>query len=140
MDEFVRKYPPAAKNAAIAEIDPTVASRTKKRNKIAAANAPILSDSSASSDNDDEPSLASKRRKTATTEQSKKKKQKMTAAAKVNEEEVEDLSGLSKSAASRKTVKILKAYIQSKGLSIKDVDGKPFLKAGLIEVLMSMSS
>jgi deoxyribodipyrimidine photo-lyase len=122
VDEFVRKYPPAATNAAIAGNDQTVATQTKKRNKNAAAtSASIL------------PAPSQK-----TTNEPAKKKQKK-AAAKVNEE-VEDLGDLSKSALSKKTVKVLKAYIESKGVSIKAADGKPLLKAGLIELLMSLSS
>ena len=122
VDEFVRKYPPAATNAAIAENDETVATQTKKRNKNAAATSVTI--------------LPTPSRKI--TNEPAKKKQKM-AAAKVNEE-VEDLGDLSKSALSKKTVKILKAYIQSKGVSIKAADGKPLLKAGLIELLISLSS
>jgi len=138
VDQFVKKYPPAAKNAAMAEIDSVIASRTKKRNKIAAAAVPTPPVSSGSSD-DDEPSP--KRKKTASNKQSKKKNQKTVAvAAQANEVDVEDLSGLTKTAASRKTVKVLKAYLQSKGVSINDKNGKALLKAGLIDVLMSMSS
>lgn len=136
VDQFVKKYPPAAKNAMKAEIDPVVASRTTKRNEIAAAAVP---DSSGSSD-DDEPSP--KRQKiSAKKQQSKKTNQKgATVAVQANEGVVEDLSGLTKSAASKKTVKVLKAYLQSKSVSIKDKNGKPLLKAGLIDSLMSMSS
>lgn len=137
VDQFVAKYPPAAKNAIIAATDKTVASRTIKRNQIAIANAPALSASSGSSDSDEKPSP--KRRKTATAKE-QKKKQKTAAGANISGGEVEDLSGLSKSAASRKTVKVLKAYIQSRGGSIQDKNGKNLLKAGLIDALMSMPS
>ena len=131
VDQFVRQYPPAAKNALKAEADPAIKSRTKKRNAIAASYVPQLSVSSASSD-DDEPTP--KRQKIAT------KKKKVTGAGQASNNGVEDLSGLSKSAASKKTVKVLKAYLESKGVSIKDENGKPLLKAGLIDALMSMSS
>jgi len=137
VDQFVKKYPPAAKNAARAEIDPVVASRTKKRNTIAAAAVPFLAISPNSSDGD-EPSP--KRQKTSASKPSKEKnKKKRAALAQPKEDEVEDLSGLTKSAASKKTVKVLKAYLQSKGISVEDKNGKPLLKAGLIEVLMSLS-
>lgn len=139
VDQFVKKYPPAAKNAVRAEIDQIIASRTTKRNEIAAAAVPTPPVSSGSSD-DDEPSP--KRQKvTAKKQQSKKIDQKRTTvAAQTNEGGVEDLSGLTKSAASKKTVKVLKAYLQSKGVSIKDKNGKSLLKAGLIDALMSISS
>ena len=138
VDQFVRKYPPAAKNALKAEVNPLVKSRTKKRNKIAAASVSSPSVSSASS-NDDEPSP--KRQKTSTKKQSKEySKRTATRAGQANEDEVEDLSRLTKAAASKKTVKVLKAYLQSQGVSITDENGKIFLKAGLIDALMSMSS
>jgi len=132
VDQFVKKYPPAAKNALKAEIDPIVASRTKKRNMRAAAALPIRTVSSGSS-NDGEPP-PSKRQKTS----AKIKVKKNTVG--TNEDGVGDLSGLSKSAASKKTVKILKAYLQSQGIPITDKNGKALLKAGLVDVLMSMSS
>mmetsp|Transcript_16398 Transcript_16398/g.37950 ORF Transcript_16398/g.37950 Transcript_16398/m.37950 type:complete len:754 (+) Transcript_16398:124-2385(+) len=132
VDQFVKKYPPAAKNARKAEIDPIVASRTKKRNMRAAAAMPIRTVSSGSS-NDGEPP-PSKRRKTS----AKIKVEKNTVG--TNQDGVEDLSGLSKSAASKKTVKVLKAYLQSQGISITGKNGKPLLKAGLVDALMSMSS
>eukprot|EP00532_Pseudo-nitzschia_australis_P015778 CAMPEP_0168265046 /NCGR_PEP_ID=MMETSP0141_2-20121125/11525_1 /TAXON_ID=44445 /ORGANISM="Pseudo-nitzschia australis, Strain 10249 10 AB" /LENGTH=665 /DNA_ID=CAMNT_0008204479 /DNA_START=441 /DNA_END=2438 /DNA_ORIENTATION=+ len=139
VDQFVAKYPPAAKNAVIAATNKAVASRTIKRNQIAIANAPALLASSGSDDDgDDEPSP--KRQKTVTSKVQKKKSRTAIAGANISEDEVEDLSGLSKTAASKKTVKVLKAYIQSKGGSIKDKNGKPLLKAGLIDLLMSMSS
>mgnify|MGYP007048349976 CR=1 FL=1 len=131
VDQFVRRYPPAAKNALKAEVDPVVKSRTKKRNAIAASYVPQLSVSSASSD-DDEPTP--KRQKTSM------KKKTATGAGQANNDGVEDLSGLTKTAASKKTVKVLKAYLESKGVSIKDENGKPLLKAGLIDALMSMLS
>ncbi len=137
VDQFVKKYPPAAKNALRAEVDPIVASRTKKRNRISASMPlpPVASDSSS----DDEPSP--KRQKTSTKKPSKQKSQKAAAGVEQgNEDGVEDLSGLTKSAASKKTVKVLRAYLQSKGVSIKDENGKMLLKAGLIDELMSMSS
>eukprot|EP00533_Pseudo-nitzschia_delicatissima_P001866 CAMPEP_0116080560 /NCGR_PEP_ID=MMETSP0327-20121206/1742_1 /TAXON_ID=44447 /ORGANISM="Pseudo-nitzschia delicatissima, Strain B596" /LENGTH=99 /DNA_ID=CAMNT_0003571263 /DNA_START=74 /DNA_END=373 /DNA_ORIENTATION=+ len=96
---------------------------------------PVASDSSS----DDEPSP--KRQKTSTKKPSKQKSQKAAAGVEQgNEDGVEDLSGLTKSAASKKTVKVLRAYLQSKGVSIKDENGKMLLKAGLIDELMSMSS
>jgi len=133
VDQFVKLYPPAAENAANAKVDSVVASRTKKRNKIAAAAAPIEVESATSSD-DNEPSP--KRHKTSAKKQSKKK----IASTQTDKEEVEDLNGLTKSAASKKTVKVLKAYLQSKGIAIVDRNGKPLLKAGLVDALMSMSS
>lgn len=139
VDQFVKQYPPAAKNAAKAEIDLVVASRTKKRNKIATDAMPTLPVSSDDSSDDDE--SASKRQKTSVKNQSKaKSKKKVIRASQGNEDGVEDLSGLTKTAASKKTVKVLKSYLQSKGISITDDNGKPFLKAGLIDALMSMAS
>jgi deoxyribodipyrimidine photo-lyase len=132
VDQFVKLYPPAAKNALKAETDPVVAVRTKKRNRIAAAAVPTLQEVSGSSDDDAPPA---KRSKISAKNQSKKKIQTTS----LNEDGVEDLSGLTKSAASKKTVKVLKAYLQSKGVSISDNNGKPLLKAGLIDVLMSIN-
>ncbi len=127
VDQFVKKYPPAAKNALRAEVDPMVASRTKERNKIAATYVPILSFDSSGEDEAPPP----KRQKTLAKKPSKPK---------INEDGVEDLSGLTKSAVSKKTVKVLRAYLQSKGVSIKDENGKLLLKAGLIDEFMAMSS
>jgi deoxyribodipyrimidine photo-lyase len=132
VDQFVKLYPPAAKNALKAKTDPVVAVRTKKRNRIAAAAVPTLQEVSGSSDDDAPPA---KRSKISAKNQSKKKIQTTS----LNEDGVEDLSGLTKSAASKKTVKVLKAYLQSKGVSISDNNGKPLLKAGLIDVLMSIN-
>eukprot|EP00534_Pseudo-nitzschia_fraudulenta_P007712 CAMPEP_0201150512 /NCGR_PEP_ID=MMETSP0851-20130426/11645_1 /ASSEMBLY_ACC=CAM_ASM_000631 /TAXON_ID=183588 /ORGANISM="Pseudo-nitzschia fraudulenta, Strain WWA7" /LENGTH=658 /DNA_ID=CAMNT_0047427197 /DNA_START=470 /DNA_END=2446 /DNA_ORIENTATION=- len=141
VDQFVKKHRPAAKNAAKAASDATVASRTKQRNKIAAANFAALPEESSSED-DSEPS-PKRRKTTAAPKRSKKQKiQKTTtvASAEGTANGVEDLSGLTKSAASKKKVKVLKAYLLSRGVSIKDNNGKNLLKAGLIEALMSTSS
>jgi len=139
IDEFVCRYPPAAKNAAIAGDNQTVANRTKKRNKLAALTVGSTLTAPSSSDNDDNDKITKQGGARNTTNEPTQKRQKKTATIDVNDH-VEDLSGLSKSALSKKTVKVLKSYIQFKGASIKSADGKPLLKAGLIEVSMSLSS
>jgi len=138
INEFVHKHPPAAENAAIAGKNQTVANRTKKRNKLAAPTARSILTAPSSSDNDDDDKIT-KHGARNTTNGPAKKRQKKTANINVNAQ-VEDLSGLSKSALSKKTVKVLKSYIQFRGASIKSADGKPLLKAGLIEVSISLSS
>jgi len=49
-----------------------------------------------------------------------------------------DLTTLSKSALSRKTVKELREFLESKGLSITENDGKPLKKNGLLEAVRSL--
>jgi len=123
VNQFVAKYPPAAKNAARAALDKTVAARTNERNRIAVANAPPPADLS-DSDSGDEP--PPKRRKKSSVKTP-------------SNTDAEDLTGLTKSAVAKKTVKVLKAYIQSKGGSVTDESGKPLLKAKLVDVVMSRS-
>eukprot|EP00536_Pseudo-nitzschia_multiseries_P012998 jgi/Psemu1/210353/e_gw1.529.6.1 len=127
VSQFVAKHPPAAKNAARAGLDQTVAARTNERNRMAIANAPPPPAPS-DSDSGDEPSP--KRRKTPS---AKKTTSKTTTT------DAEDLSELTKSAVAKKTVKVLKAYIQSKGGSVTDENGKPLLKAKLVDVVMCRS-
>jgi len=49
-----------------------------------------------------------------------------------------DFTTLSKSALSRKTVKELKEFLESKGLSITEDSGKPLKKNGLLEAVRSL--
>jgi len=56
---------------------------------------------------------------------------------KVSPEKI-DFTTLSKSALSRKTVKELKEFLESKGLSITEDDGKPLKKNGLLEAVRSL--
>jgi len=137
IDEFVCKYPPAAENAVIAGDNQIVANRTKERNKLVALTVGSTLTAPSSSDNDDNDKITKQRARNTTNEPTQKR-QKKTVTIDVNDH-VEDLSGLSKSALSKKTVKVLRSYIQFKGASIKR-NGKPLLKAGLIEVSMSLSS
>merc|ERR1712238_13848 len=49
-----------------------------------------------------------------------------------------DFTTLSKSALSRKTVKELREFLESKGLSITEDSGKPLKKNGLLEAVHSL--
>ena len=142
VNEFVEKYPPAAENAVVAKGNQIVTIRTKKRNDLAAAS--ISSTHSTSSDSDDaEESLSSSpppQKRQKTNGSIKKKRTSSTVVNKEEENQVEDLSGLSKSALTKKTVKLLKAFIKSKGGSINGADGKPLLKKSLVEVATGLIS
>merc|ERR1712238_399224 len=105
-DEFVCKYPPAAENAVIAGDNQIVANRTKERNKLVALTVGSTLTAPSSSDNDDNDKITKQRARNTTNEPTQKRQ--------------------------KKTVKVLRSYIQFKGASIKR-NGKPLLKAGLIE-------
>lgn len=113
VDEFVRKHAPAAENAATAGNNQNGGVVERKVS------------SSPKHKKKNEPA---------------KKKRKIADTSGVDEIHDEDLCDLSKSALGKKTVKVLKFFIQSKGGSVRGADGKTLLKAGLIEVAMSLSS
>lgn len=112
VDEFIRKYPPASKNALIAaKTHNQSVSRTSAEDRIKNVSSSTLSSTPP----------PPKRFKTNS-----------------SDEKVEDLHGLSKSALSKKTVKVLRAFVQSKGESIIDEDGKNLTKARLVEKSLSL--